>query len=96
MSKLTKIMLGLTIVNAVASALVLTGIINVSNFQGLYVVFPLAAIFYGMFLICRMLQNEVAGFDAEERRHREVAERNDHSQSGESLHGHGHHEPVRI
>jgi hypothetical protein len=95
MNRLTKIMLGLTIVNAVASALVLTGIINVSDFPGAYVVFPLAAIFYGMFLICRMLQKEVAAFDAEERKHHEPAARDNRSRSSESILGHEHHEPMR-
>ena len=65
MSRLTKIMLGLTVINSVASALFLTGIVNISSVPGLYVVFPLAAIFYGMFLICWMLEKDVAEFDAE-------------------------------
>ena len=93
MNRLTKIMLGLTIGNAVASALVLTGIVNVPRLD---VVFPLAAIFYGMFLICCMLQKEIAAFDAEERRHREPTTPDNHSQSAESVHGHEHHEPMRV
>lgn len=92
MSRATKIMLGLTIVNVVASVLVLAGIINIPRLD---VVFPLAAIFYGMFLICRMLQNDVAEFNAEERRHHKLAERNDDSHSTASLHDHEHHEPMR-
>ncbi|HTX22302.1 MAG TPA: hypothetical protein VMD27_10675 [Candidatus Aquilonibacter sp.] len=58
-------MLELTIINCVTSALFLTGIVNVSDAPGFYVTFPLAAILYGMFLICRMLQKDVVEFDAE-------------------------------
>ena len=91
MSRLTKIMLGLTIVNTVASALVLTGIVNLPRLD---VVFPLTAIFFGMFLICRVLEKDVAEFDAEERRHHEHAARENHGQSVDFIHGHGHHEPT--
>lgn len=91
MSRLTKIMLGLTVINSVASALFLTGIINVSAAPGLYVVFPLAAVFYGMFLICRMLEKDVVEFDAEHCGH---AAPEIHPHNVESLHGHDHHESI--
>jgi ABC-type nickel/cobalt efflux system permease component RcnA len=93
MSTLTKTMLGLTIVNAIASALFLTGIVNISGAPGLYVVFPLAAICYGMFLICRMLQKDVAEFDAEQRAHQNHAPE-EHPHNVESLHDHDHHESI--
>ncbi|HTV75704.1 MAG TPA: hypothetical protein VMD57_01810 [Candidatus Baltobacteraceae bacterium] len=91
MSRLTKIMLELTVINSVASALFLTGIINVSAAPGLYVVFPLAAVSYGMFLICRMLQKDVVEFDAEHRAHTAP---DIHPHNVEHLHGHDHHESI--
>jgi len=93
MSRLTKIMLELTVINAVASVVFLTGIVNVSDFPGLYVSFPLAAVFYGMFLICLALDREVAGFDAEQRVHHDPAPEK-HPHNVESLHGHDHHESI--
>ncbi len=95
MSRLTKIMFGLMIVNAIGSVLILGNIVNVSKFPGLDVVFPLTAIFYGMFLICRMLQKEVAEYDAEQRSHRDQPAPANRSQSVESIHDHGQHEPMR-
>lgn len=65
MSRITKISLGLTIVNVVASALFLPGIIDVSNTPGLYVVFPLAAIFGGAAMLSHTMEREVAAFDTE-------------------------------
>jgi amino acid permease len=95
MSRLTKIMLELLIINTVLAALFLTGIVNVSDFPALYLTFPAAAIFYGMFLICRFLEKEVAEFDAEQREHYDQAAQASHSESDDSLHrGHGHHAPM--
>ena len=86
-------MLEMTVINSVASALFLTGIVNVSDFPALYVSFPLAAVSYGMFLICLALDKEVAGFDAEQRaRHDPTPEKHPHNV--ESLHGHDHHESI--
>jgi ABC-type nickel/cobalt efflux system permease component RcnA len=86
MSRLTKIMLGLTVINSIASVLFLSGIVNVSAAPGLYAVFPLAAIFYGMFLICRMLEKDVAEFDAERHDHKPA----EHPRNIEPLHNHDH------
>jgi len=85
-------MLELTIINCVASALFLTGIVNVSDAPGFYVTFPLAAILYGMFLICRMLQKDVVEFDAEHH-HQHAAEH--HAEPAKMLHGHEHHAPAK-
>lgn len=87
MSGLTKTMLGLTIASAIASVLVLSGIVNVSDVPGFYVVFPLAAVFYGMFLICWILQKEVAESDAEQRKHRGHAAPGNDLQSAAPVHG---------
>lgn len=95
MSRLTKIMLELTIANSVASVLFLTGMVNVSDIPGFYVTFPLAAVFYGMFIICRFLEKEVAAFDVEQRAHQSHAAPEHHSEAVESIHGHEHHEPMR-
>jgi len=95
MSGLTKTMLGLTIASAVASGLFLSGIVNVSDVPGFYVVFPLAAVFYGMFLICWMLQNEVAKSDAERRKHRRYAAPDNDLKSTEPVHG-GEHPVSRL
>ncbi len=62
----TKLMLGLLIANTVAAALFLTGVVDVSKVPGFYLAFPLAAIFYGLFLIGHALDKEVAAFDAEQ------------------------------
>jgi hypothetical protein len=93
MSRPTKIMLGLTIINLIASALFLPGIVNISGFPGLYIVFPLAAVFYGMFLICRMIQKDVAEFDAEQRAHQNHASE-ELPNNIEHLHEHDHHESI--
>ncbi len=94
MSRLTKIMLVLLVVNAAASALFLTGAVNVSAAPGLYLVFPLAAIFYGAFLICLALDKEVAKFDAEQRAPHDHIAPEIHPHNVESLREHDHHESI--
>ncbi len=94
MSRLTKMMLGALIINAIASVLFLTGIVDVSDAPGLYAAFPLAAVFYGMFLISRMLEKEIAAFDAEHHAHHDAAVPDHHPEPAESSHGHELHEPV--
>jgi len=91
MSRLSETMLALLVINSVASVLFLTGMVDVSAAPGFYVVFPLAAVFYGMFLICRALDGEVAGFDAEQRAYHNPAASSNPSESAESLHRRGHH-----
>lgn len=94
MSRLTKIMLVLLVVNSAASALFLTGAVNVSAAPGLYVVLPLAAIFYGAFLICLALDKEAAKFDAEQRDSHDHIAPDIHPHNVESLHNHDHHESL--
>ncbi len=94
MSRLTKTMLALLIINSVASVLFLTGIVDVSAVPGLYVVVPLVAIFYGAFLICRLLQKDVVEFDAEEHAHHDLAALEGHPHNVEPLHDHDHHESI--
>ncbi len=86
MSKLTKFTLASLVVSTVAAVLFLTGVINVAAIPGLYVVFPLAAILYGGFLICLALDKEVARFDAEQRAHHDHVLPDIQPHNVESLH----------
>jgi hypothetical protein len=95
MSRLTKILLALTIINFVPGLLFVSGLVGIGGFPGLYATFPIGATFYGLFLISLMLQKEVAGFDAEERSHPSGPVADHPSESPESLHGQEHHEPSR-
>ena len=94
MNRLTKILLALTIINFVAAMLFLTDLINVVSVPSLYLTFPLAPIFFGLFLISLMLQKEVAAFDAEQRAHHDPDIPASHSESVESAH-HEYHPPIR-
>ena len=94
MSRLTKFTLVSLIISALAAALFLTGIVDVSAVPGLYVALPLAAIFYGLFVICRALDKEVAAFDAEQRAHQAHVAPGEHPQNVEFLHAHDHHESI--
>lgn len=96
MSRLTKTMFGLMILNAVAAALFLTGVVDVSEAPGFYLALPLAAIFYGMFVICRVLDKEVAAFDAEQRAPGGRAAPDSPPHNVEPLHEHDskHHESI--
>ncbi len=95
MSRLSKIMLALMIANFAAAGLFLTGLVNVSNVSVLYVTFPAAATFYGLFLIAHVLEKEVAAYDAEHHRSSADAKTPDHHESAEYLHGHESHEPIK-
>jgi hypothetical protein len=95
MSKIAKIMLQLSIVCGVTSALIITDVWDVSALPGLYVTFPLAVVFFGMFLICRALEKEVAAFDAEHGAHKEHSTHAQHSKADETCHDHEPGEPVR-
>jgi hypothetical protein len=65
MPKATRILLVLTSITLPLGVLFATGILNVDNAPGLYVTFPAGAILFGMYLIFRMMEGEVAAFDAE-------------------------------
>ena len=94
MSKLTKFMLAMLISSTVATVLFLTGIVDVNAVPGFYVAFPLAAILYGVFLICFALDKEVARFDAEQRAHHDHAAPDIHPHNVEYLHDRDHHESI--
>ncbi|MGH7994250.1 MAG: hypothetical protein ACREDQ_12080 [Limisphaerales bacterium] len=95
MSRLTKILLALTIINFVPGVLFVSGMVGVGRFPGLYATFPVGATLYGLFLISRMLEKEVAAFDAEQRAHEDPAAPDNHSEPVEPFHGHEHHESIR-
>ncbi len=86
----TKLMLVLLVLNAVAAVLFLTGIVNVSSVPGFYLTFPLAAIFYGLFLICMALDKEVTKFHDEEHAHHNHAAIVGQPDNIEHLHSHNH------
>ena len=65
MTRCTKILLVLTIVNLAAAALFLADIVDVSRVPGLYVTFPFGVTLLGMFLISLMLQKEIAAYNTE-------------------------------
>lgn len=90
MSRLTKITLGLLLINSVASVLFLTGMVEVSGVPGLYVVFPLAAVSYGMFVIFYAFDKAAAAFDADEHTHHDHSAPMIQPHNVESLHGHDH------
>ncbi|HEX5400462.1 MAG TPA: hypothetical protein VFY06_15545 [Verrucomicrobiae bacterium] len=91
MSKLTKFTLASLITSAIASVLFLTGIIDVQSMPGFYVVFPLAAVLYGCFLICFALDKEVARFKADQHTHHDFGVPDIHPHNVEPLHEHDHH-----
>jgi hypothetical protein len=65
MAALKKLLLALTIVLLVAGLLISTGLINVGNETGWFVVLPAGAIFLGLFLIVRVFEKDTVQFDAE-------------------------------
>jgi hypothetical protein len=81
MSRLTKILLALTIMNFVPGVLFVSGIVGVGKFPGLYATFPVGATLYGLFLIFRMLEEEVAAYAAEQRVHEDHAAPDNHPES---------------
>ena len=67
MTKATKILLGLSIVGLATGLIFVTGLVNVGNMVALYVALPVGAIFFGLFLISKLLEKDTALFDNEQR-----------------------------
>lgn len=65
MSKITKTLLGLSVFGLVTGMAFTTGLVNAGNADALYVALPMGAIFFGLFLISKLLEKEVAIYDAE-------------------------------
>lgn len=94
MSRPTKMLLVLTIINFVPGVLFVSGVVGVGRFPGLYATFPVGATIYGLFLISHMLEQEVTAYEGEQRRHAEHATPDNYSESIEPLQGHEQHEPM--
>jgi hypothetical protein len=67
MSKITKILLVLSLSCLAAGLVFVTGLINVGEVVALYATLPAGAIFFGLFLISLSLQAESELFDQEQR-----------------------------
>ena len=83
-------MLAGLIINTVAAALFLTGIVDVSEVPSLYATLPLAVVFYGTFVIFLIMEKETAQFDAEQRALHGQGTPGKHSESADSTPGHEH------
>src|SRR5215831_13651256 len=65
MTKMTKTLLVLAAVNLVAGLIFAANLIDVHNASVLYITLPAGAIFFGLFLISRLLEKEIAFYDEE-------------------------------
>ena len=75
MTRTTKSLLIISVVCLLAGMAFVTGLINVEKASGLYVALPFGAIFFGLFLLSKMLEKESAHYDAEQRALASAAER---------------------
>jgi hypothetical protein len=69
MTRITKNLLALSVAGFVIGMAFVTGIIDVSNAVALYVALPLGAVFFGLFLIFRMLEKESSQYDDAQQTH---------------------------
>jgi hypothetical protein len=67
MSKMTKVLLVMSLSCLAAGLVFVTDLVNVREAVWLYVTFPAGAIFFGLFLISLCLQGASALFDEEQR-----------------------------
>ena len=81
MSKTTRALLVLTIVNLATGFAFVTGVVKVGHAVGLYVTFPAGTILFGLFLISKMFEKETAVHDAEQRAALAAAKRSETSKS---------------
>ena len=65
MTKITKTLLFLAVAGTVTGLLFVSGLVDVKDASALYVALPLGAVFFGLFLISRMLEKEAALHDQE-------------------------------
>jgi phosphate/sulfate permease len=63
MGKMTKILLGIALAGLLIGTAFSAGLLNVENIVAFYIVLPLGAVFFGLFLIFLMLEKESALFD---------------------------------
>ena len=67
MNKTTKTLLIVSLAGLVVGTAFVTGLLPVENLVALYVVLPLGAVFFGLFLISLVLEKEDALFDNDQR-----------------------------
>lgn len=84
MSKTTKTLLTLSLVGLVSGLIFVTGIVNVENAVAWYITLPMGAIFFGLFLISKLLEKEVALHDAEQALMLASAQKVGNSSAGEA------------
>jgi len=58
MGKQTKLLLGLAVIFLSAGLFISTGAISVVGLPSVYVIFPVGAIFFGLFLVSKILEKE--------------------------------------
>ena len=68
MTKMNKTLLLLAVIGLVAGLVINVGLVNTRGFDALYIIFPVGAVFSGLFLIARMLEKESARFDEDQAR----------------------------
>ena len=74
MSKATKTLLVLSVTCLALGLIFVTGLVNVQDAVALYVALPAGAIFFGLFLISKLLDSETAAYDAEQSGSRALAQ----------------------
>jgi hypothetical protein len=65
MTKITKTLLIVSVAKLAMGLVLVTGLVNVQAIPGLYVVLPLGAVLFGLFLLSKMLEKETAAFNQE-------------------------------
>jgi hypothetical protein len=67
MGRMTKTLLIVSLAGLIAGLAFVTGLVNVQTAVWLYVALPAGAICFGLFLIAKLLEQETAQYDAEQR-----------------------------
>ena len=67
MGRMTKTLLIVSLAGLIAGLAFVTGLVNVRTAVWLYVALPTGAICFGLFLIAKLLEQETAQYDAEQR-----------------------------
>lgn len=75
MTRTTKVLLVISLVCLAAGVALNSGVVDVRGITALYVILPAGAIFFGLFLLSKMLEKEAALYDEDQRRHLDLAER---------------------
>ncbi len=65
MTKTTKSLLGFAIATLIIGFLLNAGVVKTFDLDALYTLLPLGAVFFGLFLIARVLEGEVQTYDSE-------------------------------